>query len=146
MSHTPTPWGMVEVMNHPWAGKAIGLGPNPQTVRPLVWTQNAFTAELVVRAVNSHDVMLAALEDVLPDVSCHCHEAYALRGLHEPNSVCHLEADVRAAIAAAKGEPIACASCGAAPCRCSLVAAQDAEQRLAEMDLEIEGEAWSPRS
>jgi hypothetical protein len=60
------------------------------------------TSAEVGRRLNAHDPLLAACKEALIGIACHCDEAYAARGRHEPNSLCYLEDDLRAAIVVAE--------------------------------------------
>jgi hypothetical protein len=75
----------------------------------LVWCQEddddvIGSGEANARLMAAAPELLAALEELLPDLRCWCDVAFTSRGKHQPNTLCRHEDGVKAAIAKARGQ------------------------------------------
>jgi|SanBayMetagenome_1026888.scaffolds.fasta_scaffold00750_8 hypothetical protein len=96
--HTPGPWFYAESeVGTPFVDSE-SVGDLSAVALPL--DEQKANAHLIAAAPD----LLAALEDLLPDLQCWCDVAFTARGKHQPNTLCHHEENVKAAIAKAKGQ------------------------------------------
>ena len=95
--HTPGPWFSEK-----------GFRDGTWKVFEITDNQGLLLAEVIkngdARLIAAAPDLLAVLEELLPDLQCRCDVAFTSRGRHQPNTFCHHEDDVKAAIAKARGE------------------------------------------
>jgi hypothetical protein len=99
IKHTPGPWAVSDV------GEVVVCA----TGRTLcdVYSPPATgeeQADVDAHLIAAAPDLLAVLEELLPDLQCRCDIAFTSRERHEPNTLCHHEDGVKAAIAKARGK------------------------------------------
>ncbi len=62
------------------------------------------TGETNAHLIAAAPDLLAALEELLPELQCRCHLAFTSRGKHDPKTLCHHADAVKSAIAKARGQ------------------------------------------
>ena len=104
MSHTPGPWWLSD---YDWYVRATcNQGVNWRVAEVMEVLPEDEQAEANAYLIAAAPDMLAALEEILPEIECRCQSAFTDRGLHESNSLCHHVKTIKAAIAKAKGEEV----------------------------------------
>jgi len=99
--HTPGPWTLsgANTVHGPDCIVAF-VGTADEEVRKFSSKRQNADAYLIAAAPE----LLAALEELLPDLQCRCDVAFTSRGRHQSNTFCHHEDNVKAAIAKARGK------------------------------------------